>query len=124
MKTEIATKQDIKLLVDTFYEKVKIDATIGFFFTEVVQVDWENHLPKMYEFWENIAFSTGNYKGNPIEIHKAIHIQHAMNQYHFDHWLRIFLNTIDELFEGDKAAFIKERATSISTFMKIKIVYN
>ncbi len=78
----------------------------------------------MYEFWENIAFSTGNYKGNPIEIHKAIHIQHAMNQYHFDHWLRIFLNTIDELFEGDKAAFIKERATSISTFMKIKIVYN
>jgi truncated hemoglobin YjbI len=29
MKTEIATKKDIQLLVDTFYNKVKIDATIG-----------------------------------------------------------------------------------------------
>lgn len=124
MKTEIATKQDIKLLVDTFYEKVKIDATIGFFFKEVVQVNWENHLPKMYEFWENIAFSTGNYKGNPIELHKAIHILHTMTPNHFDHWLRVFSTTIDELFEGNKAAYLKERATSIATFMKIKIVYN
>ena len=90
MKTEIATKKDIQLLVDTFYDKVKIDATIGFFFTEVVQVNWEKHLPKMYEFWENIAFSTGNYKGNPIELHKAIHILHTMTQNHFDHWLKIF----------------------------------
>ena len=79
MKTEIDTKQDIKLLVDTFYEKVKIDATIGFFFTEVVQVNWENHLPKMYEFWENIAFSTGNYKGNPIEIHKGHYPEKCVN---------------------------------------------
>jgi len=124
MKTEIATKKDIQLLVDTFYDKVKIDATIGFFFTEVVQVNWEKHLPKMYEFWENIAFSTGNYKGNPIELHKAIHIQHTMTQNHFDHWIKIFLKTIDELFEGNKAAYLKERATSIATFMKIKIVYS
>jgi hemoglobin len=124
MKTEIATKKDIQLLVDTFYDKVKIDATIGFFFTEVIQVNWEKHLPKMYEFWENIAFSTGNYKGNPIELHKAIHIQHLMTPNHFDHWLSIFLTTIDELFVGNKAAYLKERATSIATFMKIKIVYS
>ena len=61
MKTEIATKQDIKLLVDTFYEKVKIDATIGFFFTEVVQVKWEKE-------WENVKFCSDRCRKNKVEI--------------------------------------------------------
>jgi len=34
----------------------------------------------------------------------------------------LFMQTIDELFEGDKALLAKQRALSIATVMKIKIL--
>ena len=40
MKKDIKNRTDIKLLVDTFYYKVKTDKLIGHFFTEVVQIHW------------------------------------------------------------------------------------
>ncbi len=47
MKKDILNRKDIEVLVDKFYEKVKVDKTISHFFTEVVKVDWENHLSVM-----------------------------------------------------------------------------
>ena len=62
MKTDIKNRADIEKLVNVFYEKVKKDATIGYFFTDVAKVNWEFHLPKMYDFFENILLSSGNYE--------------------------------------------------------------
>jgi len=47
---DISTEADIKLLIDEFYKKVIDDSTIGFIFTEVVQLSWEHHIPVMYSF--------------------------------------------------------------------------
>ena len=49
---DIETIEDIKKLVDNFYDKVAKDEVIGHFFTEIAKVDWDIHLPKMYRFWE------------------------------------------------------------------------
>jgi hemoglobin len=56
MKTDIRNRKDIELLVNAFYDKIKTDGVIGFLFTEVAKVNWETHLPRMYDFWENILF--------------------------------------------------------------------
>lgn len=48
--TDIENRQDIAKLVNSFYETVKTDPVIGHFFTEVVHVHWDEHLPKMYDF--------------------------------------------------------------------------
>ncbi len=69
MQKDIEDRKDIELLINSFYDKVKQDAIIGSFFTEVVQVNWEKHLPVMYNFWENIVFQTGSYNGNPMDKH-------------------------------------------------------
>lgn len=45
MKKDITSFEDIRLLVDSFYEKVRNDEVIGFLFDEVARVDWERHLP-------------------------------------------------------------------------------
>ena len=58
MKTDIRNRKDIEKLVNTFYDKVKTDDVIGYLFNDVAKVNWENHLPKMYNFWENILFFT------------------------------------------------------------------
>jgi hemoglobin len=122
MKNDIRDKQDIIQIVNTFYDKVKQDPVISHFFTEVKQVDWDKHLPKMYNFWDNVVFYTNNYSGNPMQIHKDIHALHALTGTDFKQWYTLFAATVDELFEGDNAELIKQRARSVATIMQIKIV--
>lgn len=122
MKNDIADRKDIQLLIDTFYEKVRRDDTIGYIFNDVAKVDWPHHLPRMYDFWENIAFQTGNYTGNPMPVHIQLHQQTPLNAAHFERWLQLFTGTADELFAGNKTELVKQRALSIATMMRIKII--
>ncbi len=122
MKKDIENKEDIKLLVNCFYDKVKADPLIGFIFTDIVKVHWERHLPVMYDFWENTLFYTGGYIGNPMEMHQRLNQLIPLTAEHFRQWTRLFTSTVDELFIGEKAELAKQRAISISTVMQIKII--
>jgi hemoglobin len=123
MKTDISNRNDIAMLVNAFYEKVKV-SSIGHFFNDVVKVDWEKHLPKMYDFWEGIVFGSSDYSGNPINTHKQVHAMHAFSKADFEVWLRLFHQTVDEMYKGEKAELIKQRATSIATVMQLKVIHN
>lgn len=120
MKTDIRNRKDIEILVNTFYDRVKTDDVIGYLFNDVAKVNWERHLPKMYDFWENILFFTANYEGNPMAKHKELHQKSPMNPSHFGHWNKLFIETVDALFEGQKAEEIKNRAMNISAAMMYK----
>jgi hemoglobin len=45
-KTDILQREDVKIMVDEFYDKVKSDALLG---PDFSHVDWPHHLPIMYE---------------------------------------------------------------------------
>jgi hemoglobin len=122
MKKDIENIADIKVLIDQFYERVVQDPTIGYIFTDSFKVNWEKHLPVMYSFWENTLFYTGNYAGNPMMIHRRIHELVQLTPEKFDRWVTLFCSTVDELYEGEKAGLAKQRAESIATIMKIKIL--
>jgi hemoglobin len=122
-KKDIENRADIESLVNVFYEKVKLDPVIVHFFTRVVPVDWEKHLPIMYRFWENIVFHTGEYEGNPMAQHQAIHEKCPMSTEHFKTWVNLFNETVNELFQGENAEKRKQRALSIATVMQIRILH-
>ena len=122
MTNDIESKKEIELLVDTFYSKVKADELIGYIFTDIAKVNWEKHLPVMYSFFENMLFYTGTYTGNPMELHKHINRLYPLTAEHFVRWNLLFTTTVDELFTGDKAELVKQRAKSISAVMQIKIL--
>lgn len=121
MKRDIINREDISEIIHRFYDQVKTDPEIGFFFSEVVPVNWDQHLPVMVDFWENIVFNTGSYKGNPMPAHMALHQKSAMKAEHFNQWIELFTKTVDQLFEGSNATIMKQRALSIATVMQIKI---
>ncbi len=121
MKQDINNRADIKLLVDAFYNKVKTDKQIGYFFTEVVKINWEKHLPAMYNFWENILFFTGNYEGNPMNLHLHLSKITTIDRKHFNRWNKLFTSTVDELFEGEKATLLKNKAISIAGIIQKNI---
>jgi hemoglobin len=122
MKKDIESREDIELLVKSFYDKVKTDETIGYIFNDIFKVNWEKHFPVMFDFWENVLFFTGGYDGNPLQIHQYINKAVPLTAAHFNQWNKLFAQTVDELFEGSKATLAKQRAFSISTVMQIKIL--
>ena len=124
MKTDIRNRKDIEKLVNAFYEKVKTDEVIGYLFTDVAKVNWELHLPKMYDFWENILFYSANYSGSPMQVHKDLHSKCPMRTEHFEHWVHLFTATVDTLFEGEKAEQAKWQGQRMAEMFHAKIEYH
>ncbi|WP_207424710.1 group III truncated hemoglobin [Desertivirga brevis] len=121
MRADIQTREDIEKLVNAFYTKVQKDNLIGHIFNEVAKVNWEAHLPKMYEFFETIILGQKGFKGNPMEVHFHLNRQFPLQEEHFGQWKALFFSTIDDLFEGAKAEEAKQKATSIADLMSYKI---
>jgi hemoglobin len=121
MKPDIITKEDIQLLVNQFYAKAKTDQLIGKFFTIVAEVDWESHLPKMYNFWESVILGKRTYSGNPMKIHFALNQKEALLEEHFARWVNLFHATIDENFKGRNSQQAKTSASTIALALKTRI---
>lgn len=116
MKT-ISTIDDIKLLVDEFYGKVKEDELIGSIFNEVIKDNWPAHLEKMYSFWQTVLLQEMTYKGAPFPKHMKLPVE----QEHFDRWLQLFYETIDSHFIGEKADELKMRSRKMAEMFMMKI---
>lgn len=121
MKNDIQGRDDIVQLVNVFYGKLLDDTVMNPIFLKVAQIKLSEHLPIIYDFWESVLFQVGKYKGNTLEIHLELHQQHRFKEDHFKIWLRLFDETIDELYEGPNAKKAKERALSIASIIKMKI---
>jgi hemoglobin len=121
MLKDISTREDIRGLVEAFYDKVQHDELLAPFFSLIVPVDWETHLPIMVSFWENVLFHRGGYSGNPMEKHLHIHALSPFAPHHFERWLALFRSTVDERFSGARADVIKHRAESIAAVMQAKM---
>lgn len=121
MLHDISNIDDIKILVDTFYIKVRKDETIGPIFNEVAKFEWHVHIPVMYTFWDSIIFGNVSYKGNPMIKHIDLARKTEMGPLQFEVWLKYWNETVDELFQGEKATEAKTRADSIANLMMHKI---
>ena len=118
---KLESREDIELLVNSFYAKVVKDETIGFFFKDVVNVNWDKHLPKMYSFWESLLFGEASYKGNPMAMHFPVNEKVAIEKPHFAHWIKLWTETVEENFEGEKAEAAVYKASNIANLMAYKM---
>ncbi|HRN40520.1 MAG TPA: group III truncated hemoglobin [Vicingus sp.] len=121
MNPDITSKEDIKLLVDTFYNKVQTNATLGYIFNDVAKLNWDEHLPKMYSFWGSLLLQEHSYQGNPMQIHVELSKITTMSSVEFSEWINLFYQTVDELFEGEIASEAKIRAANIARLMQHRI---
>lgn len=121
-KADIVDRNDIALLVRTFYAKIRTDAVLGPIFNKIV-IDWEPHLELLTDFWETQLFLKRKYFGNPVTAHQEVDdkMQHTITPEHFGLWMNLWFATIDELFEGETAYIAKNRAQKMSTMLYLKI---
>jgi hemoglobin len=121
---DISSRDDIELLVNSFYKKVVDDPVIAHFFTDAVQLSWENHIPIMISFWETLLLDEITYRGNPMEKHIALNRIAPLRREHFQRWIRLWEETVRENFSGIKANEAITRAQSIAQIMEGRLGMN
>ena len=126
MKTDINSRDDIFLVVETFYGKVRTNETLGPFFNDTIN-DWDAHLQHLTTFWETSLFMTrkleNKYHGNPLEAHVKVDnmFHNSITELHFGIWLNLWFETLEELFEGEVTENAKRRARKMGTFIYLKL---
>lgn len=120
-RSDIEGRAEIVTLVDAFYTKVRKDDLLGPIFDEVAKVDWSEHLPKLYNFWQTILFGDGGYRGNPMMAHFKLVVETPMDWPRFERWLALFHETVDEHFAGRRATQIKKAAADMAAVIHGRI---
>ena len=120
MEKSILNIADIKLLVDSFYTKVREDKVLAPIFNSVIKDNWDKHLEKMYRFWQTVLLKEHTYFGSPFVPHAHLPVSST----HFETWLKFFKEAVDENFVGEKAIEAKWRAAKMAEMFQHKIAYS
>ena len=115
---DITGIEDIQLLVNRFYEKIKVDELLSPVFAgRIPDAAWPQHLQVMYNFWASVLFAHNAYHGNPFPKHAGLPI----GTHHFDKWIQLFHETIDQNFSGPKADEAKIKAVKMRLLFESKL---
>lgn len=119
MTKDILKLDDVKHLVDSFYGKIREDKLLKEIFNSNIQDRWPQHLEKMYTFWQTVLLSEHTYYGSPFPPHAKM----LIDKEHFDRWLQLWFETIEENFTGEIADEAKWRASKMAEMFQFKINY-
>ena len=121
MQAEKITHENIRTLVMSFYAKIIDDDIVGPFFKAKLGEDindehWVTHLETIVGFWTSLAFGTPQYSGNLFLPHTQLG---DLKRETFEQWLKLFAQTLDEVYVESIAAKFKERSQIIAgNFMR------
>lgn len=116
---DIENINDIQLLVDSFYGKIRDDEKLGHIFNGIIKDRWPEHLEKMYRFWQTILLEDQTYFGSPFVPHAKM----PVDKTHFEQWIKLFSETVDENFVGEKAEQAKWQGQRMAEMFHYKIEY-
>ena len=113
-RSDITTRADCERLVRAFYGRAMSDAILGFLFVDVAKLDLESHVPRITDFWETILLGAQSYGGGAFRPHAALHFQVRLRAGHFERWLVLWRETVDEMFAGERAELAKAHALRVA----------
>jgi hemoglobin len=111
---DIENRSDCERLVRAFYGRALTDPVIGFIFVDVAKLDLEAHVPQIASFWETILLGAQSYRGGAFAPHAVLHAKVGLRAGHFERWLWLWRQTVDELFAGDRAELAKSHAQRVA----------
>ena len=114
-------RKHIEQMVIKFYTKILKDKIVAPFFIAKLGDDltsnyWKPHIVSLINFWSTMILNDESYHGNPMRPHFYIgELSHET----FKQWLKIFFETVDEIFIPKLGAEFKERSEIIAgNFMR------
>jgi len=111
---DIEDPDDCERLVRAFYGRALTDPLIGYLFVDVARLDLEAHVPVIASFWSTILLGTQSYGGGAFAPHAALDAKSPLRWGHFERWLTLWRETVDELFAGERAELAKAHAERVA----------
>jgi hemoglobin len=118
---DIQTRDDCEQLVRDFYGRAFADPIIGFLFTDVAQLDLEAHVPRITSFWETILLGSQTYRGGAFAPHAALHAKVPLRKGHFERWVWLWEQTVDDHFAGERAELAKLHARRVAVAFQARL---
>lgn len=118
---DLTTRDQIKSLVQEFYQKLLQDEVVSHFFLEHMSENLEKHLPVIVDFWDTILLGGLSYKGNMMRRHIELNFKSELGAIHFERWLGLWEETVDKNFNGDNAELAKQKARTMKELMLYKL---
>lgn len=116
MQAEKITNENIRTLIMSFYAKLINDDIVGPFFIAKLGEDinsehWQVHLETIIGFWTSLALGKPKYNGNLFLPHTQLG---QLKRETFEQWLKLFAETLDEVYVERIAESFKERSRLIA----------
>ena len=105
------SRERLRTLVHSFYADVRADPLLGPVFEEALFDRWEPHLERMVEFWSTVALGSRSFTGNVFGKHMALS---GVSPAHFTHWVQLWKENTERLFEPDVAHDLQITAHGIA----------
>lgn len=114
---DIETNEDVVLLLNGFYQRVKTDPILYPIFNLIIRDRYEEHMRQMYRFWQTVLLEAKTHHGVPFFASASLLIEPK----HFAQWLKLWHANIDDLFKGEKADEAKWRGDRIAVVYLLKL---
>ncbi|BCG97945.1 group III truncated hemoglobin [Mesorhizobium sp. 131-2-1] len=119
-QTAPISEEQSRLLVDSFYGKIRADADLGPILERAVAEDRETGLAKMYDFWSSVMLTTGYYKGSLVAVRKHMG---GLEIGLLDRCLALFGDSCDELLDSEAAGLCWLKAAHLAESLKLTLFY-
>lgn len=109
--------EEVEELVRAFYRAAAVDRVLGPVF-EAAAVDWAEHIPKLVAFWSWQLFGIRGYEGHPLRAHEPLQARTPFEDRHYERWLELFEETLDERFSGEVTELARGRARRMAAALQ------
>jgi hemoglobin len=119
---DLHSRADIDRLLHLFYSRIRTEPVLGpIFNTTIPEAHWPGHLSIIGDFWETILLHTARYKRAPIPPHIRLDKIFPLEPDHFNRWVGLFHQTVDECYAGAVAEEAKKRASLMAKLIEFKV---
>lgn len=112
-KPDLSSPAHIHDLVVAFYREVMLDELLEPIFSDVAEVDWVEHIPRLIDYWCWIVLGKPRYEGTVTKTHRHLHDLHALEPAHCDRWFSLWGLCVDARWEGVNADRAKAYAATM-----------
>jgi hemoglobin len=99
-----------------------LDDFLGPVFSEVVEVDRSDQIPKLIDYWCRVLLREPRYDGLILTSHREVHDIQALRPELFDRWFGVFVAVIDEGWVGPTADRAKAHAARMAATLARQIL--
>ena len=120
--TDLNSRRRVEMFVDAFYLKVLADPVLAPIFIDVAAIELDQHLLHIKDYWCKLLLGETAYQRHTMKIHRQLHGKRPLLEEDFQRWLKLFVTTVDEHFQGEKAERAKRVAAVIAGNMRNHMV--